>query len=110
MTDLSGSLLALRSAYGGIHRKLLEEGLASEAHTVELIEGFVEGLPPEALSLSATQAVIDHLLNGLPGNEWTIPLERWLARLGVHLYHLGARVHEPLYSRLFGLRPVETRP
>lgn len=115
MTNLCGSLLTLRSAYGGVHRKLLNEGLAGEAHTVELIEGFVEELPPEALSLSATQAVVMHLLAGLPGSDC---LELWLAKLGVHLYHLGAKVHEPLYSRLFdlpidsaqGLRPVEARP
>lgn len=104
MTNLCGSLLTLRSAYGGVHRKLLNEGLAGEAHTVELIEGFVEELPPEALSLSATQAVVMHLLKTLPGSDG---LELWLAKLGVHLYHLGAKVHEPLYSRLFDL-PAES--
>jgi len=100
MVNLCGSLLQLRSAYGNVHRKFLNEELVGEAHTLQLIEGLIEELPPEALSLSATQAVIRHLIDKLPGSEG---LELWLARVGVHLYHLGAKVHDPLYSRLFDL-------
>jgi hypothetical protein len=102
MTSLSGSLLALRTAYGLAHRRLLGEG-SPAALELELCEALVETLPAEALKLSATQAVLCHLARRLPDHE---TVRRWRSRAGVHLYSLGAEVREPLYSFLYDLEPA----
>ena len=95
--NLSAALLELRSTYGRAHQALLAQGLPGEARTLALAERLVEELPPACLGLSATQAVLHHLLGTLPEDR---QVSAWRGRLLVHCCIIGVTVNEPLYSAL----------
>lgn len=102
--DLHAAHLALRERYGKARLVMVK----AEAHeallaTLDSLEGLLESLSPSGLGLENIQAVAEASLRILQAFGQREAAREYSAGLWSFLLSLGARVHEPLRSRLYEL-------